>query len=108
MTLVEELGDDPHRRRTVLRNDGRNHGSNVFLRDCPKQCLQIGVPDGLPAKRHSLVQETEGIPHAALAGPRYGGKAAVFHSDALLSRDVTKALDDLGPRDPSEIVVLAT
>ena len=108
MTLIEELGDDPHRRWTVLRNDGCNHGSHVFLGDCPKQRLQIGMPDGLPAKRHSLVQETEGIPHAALAGSRHSGKAAVFHRDALLSRDVTQALDDLGPRDPPEIVVLAT
>ena len=63
--------------------------------------------DGLAAKRHSLVEQTQSVSHTAFAGPGQRHQTPLFDDDLVLFDHMTQPLDDLGSCNPAEVVMLA-
>ena len=52
--------------------------------------------DGLAAKRHALVEQTQSVAHTAFAGPGQRHQAPLLDHDLVLFDHMAKPLDDLG------------
>jgi len=66
------------------------------------------MADRLSSKGDRLIEQAEGVPQAPFTGAGQREEAAVLDRQPLFLSDVTKPLDELGPRDAAKIVVLAT
>ena len=86
---------------------GLNHGTNEFLWNRSQQGLQIRMHDRLAAERYRLVKQAQAIAHTALAGPGKSHQAPLLNHDLILIDHMAKPFDDLGSRNPPEVVMLA-
>ncbi len=107
MSSIQEVGQAGKSRRAVLGQNGSNEFLHQFLRDGSQQQFEIRVADGLAAVGNRLIQQAQGIAHTAFTGTGQGQEASFLQCQLILSCHVLKSLDNFGPGNPAEVVVLA-